>query len=41
MRYGHPPDAIDDYAWRDVELFLEAWPAILDQERQPLFGGDQ
>jgi len=28
MYCGHPPDAFDDYAWRDVSIFMEALPAI-------------
>jgi hypothetical protein len=28
MYYGHDPRAIDEYAWRDVETFLAALPAL-------------
>lgn len=28
MYYGHDPRAIEDYAWRDVETFLAALPAL-------------
>jgi len=28
MYCGHPPDAIEDYSWRDVSAFMDAVPAI-------------
>jgi len=32
MRYGHAPTAIDEYAWRDVQLLMAARPEIHAQE---------
>jgi len=28
MRYGHSPDAIEDYSLRDCRLFMAALPTI-------------
>lgn len=28
MYCGHPPDALDDYPWRDVSALMEALPVI-------------
>lgn len=33
MKYGHPPERIDEYQWRDVQTFLAALPPIWRNER--------
>lgn len=32
MDRGHDPRAIDDYAWRDIEAYLDIYPFIRDLE---------
>jgi hypothetical protein len=32
MRDGHTPGDIDEYPWRDVQLYMAARPAILAAE---------
>lgn len=39
MRYGHPPAAIDDYCVADIRNFMNALPAIREQESP--FTGDK
>ena len=39
MRYGHAPNAIDNYPFAEVQNFMNALPAIREQE-SPLFGDD-
>lgn len=38
MRYGHAPSEIDEYAWSDIENFLNALPVI--QVRENPFAGE-
>ncbi|QLK25409.1 hypothetical protein HYG81_15145 [Natrinema zhouii] len=35
MAHGHDPEAVADYAWRDIEAFMITLPYF----SQPQFGG--
>ena len=32
MYHGHDPRAVDEYPWRDVQLFLSALPELVALE---------